>query len=231
MAKLAYCDLHRIGYDQAAQLQQRLVRKMIDHRDDPKCDRAVLLLCEHEPVITLGRAADEKHVLANPSKLEELGIQLVKTSRGGDVTYHGPGQIVGYPIMRLDCRGRNVHGFIRNLEEVIIQVLAELGVSAQRQQGLTGVWVGNEKVAAIGIAVSRWISYHGFSINVQGPLPGFGLIVPCGISDRGVTSISKILGMEVSIEQVKPLILEKFAQIMNFDQIEAILSVENLFND
>ena len=222
MAKLVYCDLHRIGYDEATQIQLRLVEQMVDHRSDPSADRSVLLFCEHDPVITLGRSADEKNVLADAARLQASGIQLVKTTRGGDVTYHGPGQLVGYPIMRLDIRGRNVHGFIRNIEEVIIQVLAEFGIIADRKAGLTGVWVGNEKVAAIGIAVKRWISYHGFSLNVCGELPGFNMIVPCGITGKGVTSISRLLSREVPIEEVKPLVLQKFAKVMGFEIIEAI---------
>jgi lipoate-protein ligase B len=153
-----------------------------------------LLLVEHPPVFTLGRRAERDNILVPAERLREMGIEVAEIERGGDVTYHGPGQVVGYPIMDLRGHGRDLGAFLRGLEEVLIRALASYGVSAGRQPPMTGVWVGDEKIAAIGIAVSRWVSYHGFCLNVAPDLGHFALIHPCGIRDRGVTSMEKLMG-------------------------------------
>lgn len=176
-----------------------------------------LLLVEHDPpVLTLGRRAREGHVLASRERLARLGIEVHEVSRGGDVTYHGPGQLVAYLILRLDRHGRDVHLFMRNLEESVIRVLARYGVAGGRVEGLTGVWVGHEKVAAAGVAITRWVTYHGIALNVCPQMDHFGLIVPCGIADRGVTSLSALAGREVSVAEVRPLMAECVAEVFGF---------------
>ena len=155
-----------------------------------------LILLQHPPVITLGVKVRQSrdHVLATDDELRSQGIALFEAGRGGDVTYHGPGQLVGYPILDLKPDRMDAHKYVRDLEEVLIGVCADYGIVAGRKTGLTGVWVGEEKVAAIGVRLSRWVTSHGFALNVRTNLDHFGLIVPCGISDLGVTSLERILG-------------------------------------
>jgi lipoate-protein ligase B len=180
-----------------------------------------LLLLEHDPpVLTLGRRAQEGHVLASRERLARLGIEVHEVSRGGDVTYHGPGQLVAYLILRLDRHGRDVHLFMRNLEESVIRVLARYGVAGGRVEGLTGVWVGHEKVAAAGVAITRWVTYHGIALNVCPQMDHFGLIVPCGIRDHGVTSLSALAGREVSVAEVRPLMAECVAEVFGFGEVD-----------
>lgn len=155
-----------------------------------------LLLLQHPPVITLGVKVRQsrEHVLATDDVLRARGIALYEAGRGGDVTYHGPGQLVGYPILDLKPDRMDAHRYVRDLEEALIGVCADFGLAATRKPGLTGVWVGEEKVAAIGVRLSRWVTSHGFALNVAPDLDPFGLIVPCGITDRGVTSLERLLG-------------------------------------
>lgn len=219
MSVLRWIDLGRSAYEPAVELQRRLLEEV--KASDPAEDRAYLVLVEHDPpVITLGRRADRANVLADVGRLGVEGIRVIPTRRGGDVTYHGPGQLVGYPVLRLDRRGRSVHGYIRTLEEAIIRTLAEFGVPAERQQGLTGVWTEAGKVAAIGIAVSRWVSWHGFALNVRPNLDHFRLIVPCGIADKPVTSLAALLGRDVPIDEVRPVLLRHLAGLLEFDSVE-----------
>jgi lipoate-protein ligase B len=194
-------------------LQQRLVAEVKAAAEE----RAYLLLVEHEPpVITLGRGARAANVTASRDRLRREGIEICESSRGGDVTYHGPGQIVGYPILRLDLHGRDIHRYLRELEEVLIRVLARLGLEGRREKGQTGVWVGSDKVAAIGVAVTRWVTYHGFAPNVAPNLDHFGLIVPCGIRDAGVTSLERLLARLVTVAEVKPLLVECMVEVFGF---------------
>ena len=144
---------------------------------------------------------------------KELGVELSETGRGGDVTYHGPGQIVGYPILNLDPDRRDVHRYVRDLEEVMIRVCADYGVTAGRIKGLTGTWVGNEKIGAIGVRISRWITSHGFAFNVNTNLADFQLIVPCGIADHGVTSLERAVGREISMTDVEDRVVSRFAEV------------------
>lgn len=213
MTELVYFDLGPAAYEPALALQQGLVRRAID----AEREQAFLLLLEHEPpVITLGRRGKDQHVLAPEDRLREAGIEVRHTSRGGDVTYHGPGQLVAYPILRVDLHGRDVHRYVRDLEAVVIRTAGRYGVRAERVEGMTGVWAGREKLAAIGVAVKRWVSYHGVALNVCPDLSAFEYIVPCGIEDRGVTSLSRLLGRQVPVEEVKPVLVEALAETFGF---------------
>lgn len=172
-----------------------------------------LLLLSHPPVVTLGRGADTRHLLVPPAELARRGIEVVGTDRGGDVTFHGPGQIVGYPIVDLSARGRDLHRYLRDLEEVLIRALSELGIDAGREPGLTGAWTARGKVAAIGVRVSRWIAHHGFALNVDRDVAGFRMIVPCGIRGREVTSIEALLGRPVERAPVLDALERAFGDV------------------
>jgi lipoyl(octanoyl) transferase len=174
-----------------------------------------LLLLEHPPVITLGARNhhNQSNVLESPERLAQRGIGLYETGRGGDVTYHGPGQLVGYPILELPKDRRDVHRYVRDLEEVLIQSVAEFGIAAVRIPGLTGIWVGERKLAAIGVRISRWVTSHGFALNVNTDLTHFDLIVPCGISDKGVTSMSELLSRNLSMDEVAAAVVRRFQAV------------------
>src|SRR6478752_4215652 len=187
-----HLEVRRLGlmaYADALSLQRSLVE---ERRAGAIPD--LLLLVEHPPVLTLGVRGDggRSHILATPEALAASGIEVFETGRGGDITYHGPGQIVGYPIVNLKPDRCDVHRYVRDLEEVLIRVAADYGITGRRIDGLTGVWVGEEKLAAIGVRISRWVTSHGFALNHRTDLSHFGLIVPCGIADRGVTSLAEL---------------------------------------
>ena len=205
-----------IPYAGALDLQTRLV----DQRKAGVIADQLLLL-EHPPVITLGARVrgDRSHVLATAEALAAEGIELFEAGRGGDVTYHGPGQLVGYPILDLAPDRRDVHRYVRDLEQVMIDTAASFGVEAGRVAGLTGAWVGSEKLAAIGVRVSRWVTSHGFAFNISPDLAHFGYIVPCGIHDRGVTSLGRLLGRNVAREEVEDTVVRAFATV--FDRTPA----------
>jgi lipoyl(octanoyl) transferase len=214
-------EIRRLGlvpYEEGLELQRTLV-------DARKADRIPdqLLLLQHPPVITLGAKVrdDRSHVLASAAALEEAGVALFEAGRGGDVTYHGPGQLVGYPILDLRPDRCDVHRYVRDLEEVMMAIAAEFGVSAARVEGLTGAWVGRNKLAAIGVRISRWITSHGFAFNVSTDLAHFGLIVPCGIADRGVTSLGELLGAAPPIDAVEEAAIRAFAFIFGREPIFA----------
>jgi lipoyl(octanoyl) transferase len=199
--------LGRVPYAEALALQRSLVE---DRRAGRITD--TLLLVEHPHVLTLGVRGDggRSHILATDEALASRGIDIHETGRGGDITYHGPGQVVGYPIIDLSPDRRDVHRYVRDLETVLIGVAADYGIDAGRVEGLTGVWVGDEKLAAIGVRIARWITSHGFALNVNTDLEYFGLIVPCGISGRGVTSLARLLGRRVQTSEVEIRIIEHF---------------------
>ena len=199
-----------VGYDTALDLQQRLVA---ERQRDLIADQ--LLLLEHPPVITLGVRADAANVLASPAVLRGRGVEVHDTRRGGDVTYHGPGQLVGYPIVLLKPDRCDVHRYVRDLEEVLIRAVAEFGVRATRIPGLTGVWVGNDKLAAIGVRLSRWVTSHGFALNVTTDLDDFALIRPCGLTDHGVTSLQQLTGGEISAVDVADCVGKRFAEVFD----------------
>jgi len=223
-------DLGLIAYAEAWELQERVVaaRKAGAIED-------VLLFCEHPHVITLGRSGNRANLLASESVLRQKGVEFFETSRGGDITYHGPGQIVGYPILNLGAIRRDVVWYVRTLEEAMIRATADLGIAARREPGKTGIWVDAdevadrskgdsslalgmtdqqaEKLAAIGVHISRWVTSHGFAYNVATDLRYFELIVPCGIADRKATSLEKLLGRRVSLEEIRPLLVKQVCEV------------------
>ncbi len=174
-----------------------------------------LLLLEHPPVITLGARNhnNRSNVLETPEALAQQGVGLYETGRGGDVTYHGPGQLVGYPILELPKERRDVHRYVRDLEEVLILAVAEFGITATRISGLTGIWVADRKLAAIGVRISRWVTSHGFALNVSTDLSRFELIVPCGITGKGVTSMERLLERPVPMDEVTDAVLRGFGRV------------------
>jgi lipoyl(octanoyl) transferase len=209
--------LGRVPYDDALRLQERLVA---ERRAGSVPD--LLLLLEHPHVFTLGTSADASHVLLEEAERRLLGIACHATGRGGDVTYHGPGQLVGYPILDLRPDRCDLHRYVRDLELVLISALAELGLTASRKEGLTGVWLGEEKVAAIGIRVSSgWITSHGFALNVSTDLRFFGGIVPCGIRSHGVTSLERALGARPDAAVVEALVVAHLAARFDLDPYPA----------
>jgi lipoyl(octanoyl) transferase len=209
--------LGRVPYADALALQRSLV-------DERRAGRIpdTLLFVEHPHVLTLGVRGDggRSHILATADALASRGIEVHETGRGGDITYHGPGQIVGYPIIDLNPDRRDVHRYVRDLETVLIRTAADYGIDAGRIEGLTGVWVGNEKLAAIGVRIARWITSHGFALNVTTNLDHFALIVPCGIADRGVTSLSRLLGAGVDPAAVEIRVIEHFANVFGMRVLE-----------
>lgn len=174
------------------------------------------LLLEHDPVITLGRGGGRENLILPPYELEKLGIELAETDRGGNITCHGPGQLVGYPVLNLSCWQEDVHWYVEQLEEVLIQALDRVGIIAGRKAKYTGVWVGNQKIAAIGVSVRRWITGHGFALNVDNDLSLFSRIVPCGIPEFGVTSL-RSMGFTVEKETMAELLLQSFAEVFAVD--------------
>jgi lipoyl(octanoyl) transferase len=202
--------LGTIGYQAALDLQQQLVEERKAGRIPDQ-----LLLLEHPPVVTLGarNRNARSNVLETPESLAQKGVELFETGRGGDVTYHGPGQLVGYPILELPPDRRDVHRYVRDLEEVLIQAVSDFGITAARIPGLTGIWAGDEKLAAIGVRISRWVTSHGFALNVSTDLSHFGLIVPCGIADKGVTSMQRLLGRPVPMAEAAEAIVGRFERV------------------
>jgi lipoyl(octanoyl) transferase len=201
-----------MAYAEALALQRALVADRQAGRIED-----LLLLVEHPPVLTLGVSGDggRGHILASKDQLSARGIEVFETGRGGDITYHGPGQTVGYPILDLKPDRQDVHRYVRDLEEVLIRTAASFGIEAGRVKGLTGVWVAEEKLAAIGVRIARWVTSHGFALNVSTNLEHFQLIVPCGIADRGVTSIEKLLGRPVERPVVEDRIVAAFCQVFD----------------
>jgi lipoyl(octanoyl) transferase len=214
MPPLLITDLGLISYADACALQQRLV----DARKAGAIDD-VLLFCEHPHVLTLGRNANRANLLASEHVLRQKGVELHSTNRGGDITYHGPGQVVGYPILNLGNIKRDVGWYVRTLEEAMIRASADFGVTAYRVPGKTGTWVqtgaSEEKLAAIGVHISRWVTSHGFAYNVATDLRYFELIVPCGIPDRKATSLEKLLSRAVALAEVKPRLTHHLAEILS----------------
>ena len=210
MRSLEVRRLGLVAYADALALQRALV-------DDRRAGLVgdLLLLVEHPGVLTLGVRGDggRSHVLINAEALSARGIEVHEAGRGGDVTYHGPGQIVGYPILDLRPDRQDVHRYVRDLEEVLIRVAADYGVAAERVAGLTGVWVGREKLAAIGVRIARWITSHGFALNVNSNLEFFRLIVPCGIADHGVTSLEALNGAAVEMRAVEDAVVQQFCTV------------------
>jgi lipoyl(octanoyl) transferase len=210
MRSLEVRRLGVVAYAEALELQRALAE---ERRHDRIGD--TLLLLQHPAVITVGVKGDggRSHVVASPGRLQALGIEVHETGRGGDVTYHGPGQVVGYPILDLKPDRCDVHRYVRDLEIVMTRVCADYGIRAERIEGLSGTWVGAEKIGAIGVRISRWITSHGFAFNVNTDLDHFRLIVPCGIDDRGVTSLSAQLGRDLPIDEVESALAGHLADV------------------
>jgi lipoate-protein ligase B len=207
------CEAHWSGivsYDEGLGLQELAVERL---RSGEGVEQ--LLLLEHPHVFTLGRGADASNILADQDQLQSNSVEVHETGRGGDVTYHGPGQLVGYPIINLKPDRCDVHRYVRDLEEVLIRTIADYGIEGGRIEGLTGVWVGNEKIAAIGVRIARWITSHGFALNVNTDLKFFQMIVPCGIIDKGVTSMSRLVGRDVDLSEVAVIAARHFGEVFN----------------
>lgn len=217
MRRVEYRDLGLIDYRTAWDEQERLFQQVVDrklhNRDAAPSDRTeqhhYLLFCEHPHVYTLGRTGQEKHLLLDETRLAQIGATYYKNNRGGDITYHGPGQLVGYPILDLDCFFTDIHKYMRYLEEAVIRTLKDYGIASDRYPGFTGVWLDPSdplkarKICAMGVRCSRWVTMHGFAFNVYPDLTYFGNIVPCGIGDKSVTSMEQELGTRPDMEVVK----------------------------
>jgi lipoyl(octanoyl) transferase len=215
--RLVVRRLGRIGYADGVERQKALVQaRQAGEIDD------TLLFVEHPPVITLGvkTRGNLANVRADADALAAQGIEIHDSGRGGDVTFHGPGQLVGYPIVDLKPDRQDVHRYVRDLEEVLIRTAAGFGIEAGRIKGLSGAWVGDRKLAAIGVRISRWVTSHGFALNVTTDLSGFNLIVPCGIADRGVTSLSALLGRDVPMADVESAVVTHFGAVFDRDLVD-----------
>ncbi len=221
--ELTYCDLGLIDYQSAWDLQHRLFEFRLQNKIGD-----MLLLLEHPNTYTLGKAADKNNIVATTDFIEENGFTIFEIDRGGDVTYHGPGQIVGYIIMDLRNWKKDSHLFLRGIESAIMKVCDDYGIATKREPKYTGVWVNDKKICAIGIKISRWITMHGFAFNVNTDLDLFNGIIPCGINDKGVTSLAKELNEKINIDEVKEDVVKHFATEFIFDSVKRI-DKESLF--
>jgi lipoyl(octanoyl) transferase len=240
MQKVLFRDLGLTEYKQVWDLQEELHAEVVSHKLanrqltsnlKPETSNHYLLFCEHPHVYTLGRSGDEKNLLVDEDGLKKNEASFIKNNRGGDITYHGPGQIVGYPILDLDEFFTDIHKYLRFLEEVIIRTLKDYGIAAGRIEGLTGVWLDadNErrarKICAFGVRCSRWVTMHGFAFNVNTDLKYFGNIVPCGIQDKAVTSLEKELGKNMDIEEVKEKVKKHFIDVFDVSLVNSHLAL------
>ena len=202
--KVNIMNLGKRSYGEVWSLQKKMqIKRMAGEIDD------LLILVEHDPVYTLGKNADVNHLLQSRDRT----IEVFNVERGGDITFHGPGQLVGYPIIDLANYKKSVSWYMHSLEQLTIEVLSEFEITAKRVRGLTGVWVGDKKIAAQGVRLTRWVTMHGFSINVNTDLSYYNGIIPCGIFDRGVTSMEELLGSTQKMEKIRTLVIDKFNQI------------------
>ncbi len=228
MQKVHFQDLGLIDYKEAWDFQELLFNANVNAKvENRRADKVVtetinhLLFCEHPHVYTLGKSGNESHLLLSEALLKQKGATYYKINRGGDITYHGPGQIVGYPILDLDYFFTDIHKYLRFLEEMVILTLAEYGIEAGRYEGFTGVWLDANipskarKICAMGVRCSRWVTMHGFAFNINANLDYFNNIVPCGISDKQVTSLQKELNKEIDVNEVKQKLKKHFSQLFN----------------
>ena len=213
--KLVYCNLGLIDYKNAWNLQKSIHQLRIENKIDD-----ILFLLEHPHTYTLGKTADKENLVGDEKYLRENNISVYDIDRGGDITYHGPGQIVGYPIINLTNWQLDTHKYLRAIEEVIIKVCSEYGLIGSRVEKYTGVWIEDRKICAIGIKVSRWITMHGFAFNINTDLKLFNGIIPCGITDKDVTSLNRELKKKIQINEVKEKIIHHFSSVFNYEQIE-----------
>lgn len=237
MQKVYFKDLGNIRYKEAWDYQEQRLQESVrlktearnaqrDYNPQDVQTQHQLLFCEHPPVFTLGKSGDMAHVLLNETQLAEKGIEFFRTNRGGDITFHGPEQIVGYPILDLEKFYTDIGRYLRNIEEVIIQVLALYGLKGERSAGETGVWLdpgvkGKErKICAIGVRCSRWVTMHGFAFNVNTDLNYFNFIIPCGIYNKQVTSLEKEVGHRLDMDVVKQQVLDKFKEVFEVEIVK-----------
>lgn len=215
--KAYHINLGIADYKEAWDLQKKIhLYKQQNKYED------VIITVEHPPVYTLGKSGTRDHILISDEEMKTLGISYYEIDRGGDITFHGPGQLVVYPVFDLNNHYKDTHRFLRDLEEVIIQTLKEYGIEGARDEEYTGVWVNNEKICAIGIKVSRWITMHGLALNVNNELSYFDKIIPCGIFHKGVTGMKKILGKEANFAQINQKILENFRNVFKISRLDTV---------
>ncbi len=232
MQQVNVIDLGLMDYKQAWEYQEKLFNEVVSTKinnralpDNQQSTTNYLLFCEHPHVYTLGKSGSEANLLVNEQQLKAKNATYYKINRGGDITYHGPGQIVAYPILDLDNFFTDIHKYLRFLEEVVIRTLAEYGIKSERSSGETGVWLDAEnplkarKICALGVRASRWVTMHGFAFNINTDLNYFGNIIPCGISDKAVTSLDKELGRKIDEEEVKQKIKKHFAELFECELI------------
>ena len=227
LPKIRIKDLGLIAYKEAWDLQESLLKSAVDCKIENRKQNTEhlpdqhLLFCEHPHVYTLGKSGAAENLLMNQANLGQIQAEFFKINRGGDITYHGPGQLVMYPILDLEQFFTDIHKYLRYLEEAVIQTLSHFGIHASRYEGLTGVWIDPEgpnarKICAMGVKCSRWVTMHGIALNIDPDLSYFNHIVPCGIQDKSVTSMSMELGQKISIKEVKNVLLSKMQTIFNF---------------
>lgn len=230
-------DLGQIPYREAWELQERLLKENTDAKAAARAEgehavsrtRHLLLFCEHPPVYTLGKSGHTENLLVSDESLARQGIQFVQTNRGGDITFHGAGQIVGYPILDLERFYTDIGRYLRNLEEVIIRTIGDYGLKGERSKGETGVWLEPDvpgrarKICAMGVRCSRWVTMHGFALNVNTDLSYFNNIIPCGIQDKSVTSLQKETGRALPVEEVRARIVRHFGDIFDAEMTEGAL--------
>jgi lipoate-protein ligase B len=207
-------DLGLVEYSEAYKLQRTLHRQRVEEKIPD-----VLLLLEHPPTITIGKSGTLNNVLTSKERLVQHGISLFFIDRGGDATYHGPGQIVGYPIVNLGQRGKDLHRYVNDLEEVMLRTLRDFSIKGDRDKHHPGIWVNGEEIAAIGLSVRKWVSMHGFALNINIDLDHFSFINPCGFSNRKATSMSKILGVNVPMEKVAHSLISHFCEVFDFPEV------------
>ena len=228
MEKISFVDWGRIDYQEAWDKQESLLRENVAYKQAGRGadTRHQLIFCEHPPVFTLGKSGKMAHLLASEALLKARGASFVQTNRGGDITFHGPEQIVGYPILDLEKFFTDIGRYLRSLEEVIIATIADYGIRGGRSEGETGVWIDPEdplrarKICAMGVRCSRWVTMHGFALNVNTDLDYFNLIVPCGIPDKQVTSIEKEVGHSIDVAEVKAKLIGNFEQVFGAKVVE-----------
>jgi len=210
---LEIIDLGKKSYNEAYNIQMDILNKKIS--DD---EHHTLIFVEHPPVFTIGRSGSESNIIIDKKELKKRGIKVHNIDRGGDITYHGPGQLVGYPILKLDYLKKDLHWLLRNYEEVFMRLLKEeYNINAKRLSGLTGVWIDNNKITAIGIGVKKWITFHGFAFNVNTNLEHFNYIIPCGISNKGITSLEKLSNKKIDFEKTKEQVANYFSEVFKME--------------
>jgi len=210
-----------VPYRTAYNWQRAAVQRVIDGSSTD-----LLMVLQHEPVVTLGRMADRDNILVSDTNLADHGIDVIETDRGGDVTYHGPGQLVAYPILDLNLYRKDIGWYLRRLEETVIRLLAEYGIDGERIEGRTGVWVPQGKIAAIGIGIRRWVTYHGLALNVAANMDHFALITACGIRDRPVTSLHMLLKKDIAVEDVIDQFIDRFVEVFEIDRVHQVSETE-----